>query len=70
MSDIMFNQLLDNVDLISFEQCLELLSKVTKRLKNVEESTKPVRRELGGLKGQIKMSDDFDEPLECFKEYM
>jgi len=24
----------------------------------------------GCLKGQIKMSDDFDEPLEDFKEYM
>jgi hypothetical protein len=24
----------------------------------------------GCLKGQIKMSDDFDEPLEDFKDYM
>jgi prevent-host-death family protein len=24
----------------------------------------------GCLKGKIWMSDDFDEPLECFKEYM
>jgi len=24
----------------------------------------------GSAKGQIKMSDDFDEPLEDFKEYM
>ena len=24
----------------------------------------------GCLKGQIQMSDDFDEPLEDFKEYM
>lgn len=24
----------------------------------------------GIAKGQIWMSDDFDEPLECFKEYM
>lgn len=24
----------------------------------------------GIAKGQIKMSDDFDEPLECFKDYM
>jgi hypothetical protein len=32
---------------------------------------KPLKRDgLGSLKGQIKMSDDFDEPLEEFREYM
>ena len=30
---------------------------------------KPKRR-LGTAKGKIKISDDFDEPLEDFKEYM
>lgn len=28
------------------------------------------RRELGWAKGMIKMSDDFDAPLDEFKEYM
>ncbi|MBW4473605.1 MAG: DUF2281 domain-containing protein [Stenomitos rutilans HA7619-LM2] len=28
------------------------------------------KREAGALKGRIWMSDDFDEPLEDFKEYM
>jgi len=27
-------------------------------------------RRFGMLKGKIKISDDFDEPLECFKDYM
>lgn len=27
-------------------------------------------RQFGSAKGMIKMSDDFDEPLEDFKEYM
>jgi len=27
-------------------------------------------RKAGRLKGKIKMSDDFDEPLEDFKEYI
>lgn len=27
-------------------------------------------RPLGMFKGKIRMSDDFDEPLEDFKEYM
>ena len=28
------------------------------------------KRKLGTAKGKIKISDDFDEPLEDFKEYM
>jgi len=28
------------------------------------------KRKAGFLKGKIKMNDDFDEPLEDFKEYM
>jgi prevent-host-death family protein len=28
------------------------------------------RRQFGSAKGLIKMSDDFDAPLEDFKEYM
>jgi hypothetical protein len=31
--------------------------------------TKP-RPQFGSAKGLIKMSDDFDEPLEDFEEYM
>jgi len=34
---------------------------------NISAKTVPV---FGCLKGQIQMSDDFDEPLEDFKEYM
>jgi hypothetical protein len=28
------------------------------------------KRKFGFAKGDYVMSDDFDEPLECFKEYM
>ena len=28
------------------------------------------RRKAGGLTGDFYMAPDFDEPLECFKEYM
>ncbi len=31
---------------------------------------KPLKRKAGLAKGLIKMSDDFDEPLDDFKEYM
>ncbi|AXE17982.1 DUF2281 domain-containing protein [Runella rosea] len=30
----------------------------------------PKKRQFGVFKGKITMSDDFDEPLEDFKEYM
>ncbi len=28
------------------------------------------RRHAGGITGEFYMAPDFDEPLECFKEYM
>ncbi len=31
---------------------------------------KKIQRKIGTAKGKIKVSDDFDEPLEDFKEYM
>lgn len=33
-------------------------------------SKQPVIREAGKYRGQVFLSDDFDEPLEDFKEYM
>lgn len=34
------------------------------------EGTVPKKRKLGTMKGNFKMSDDFDEPLEELKDYM
>ena len=36
----------------------------------VSESEKPVLRKAGKYRGKIVIADDFDEPLEEFKEYM
>jgi len=33
-------------------------------------SGKPIIRKAGKYRGQIVVADDFDEPLEMFKEYM
>jgi hypothetical protein len=40
--------------------------------KNQKSYHKPVikKREFGSLKGKINLSDDFDNPLEEFKDYM
>jgi Protein of unknown function (DUF2281) len=35
-----------------------------------KDKTKLKERQLGAAKGLIKMSPDFDEPLEDFKDYM
>lgn len=35
-----------------------------------EKSHQPGKPEFGSGKGMFKMKDDFDEPLEDFKEYM
>ena len=48
--------LLKNVN--SEDMSAELLEKTKKRKK------------LGGMEGKIWMADDFNEPLECFEEYM
>ncbi|MGQ9632515.1 MAG: type II toxin-antitoxin system Phd/YefM family antitoxin [bacterium] len=39
-------------------------------VKLVPISTAKLRRQRGSAKGMIRISEDFDEPLEDFKEYM
>jgi len=39
-------------------------------LSKQEKRESPAKRPLGLAKGLIEMSDDFDEPLDDFKEYM
>ncbi len=39
-------------------------------LKKNQKKKNGIKRKAGFLKGKIKMSADFDEPLEDFKEYM
>jgi hypothetical protein len=38
--------------------------------KNNGQNQRVEKRLFGSLKGKITLSDDFDEPLEDFKEYM
>ena len=37
---------------------------------DMSERSQPVVREAGKYRGQIVMTDDFNEPLDAFKEYM
>ncbi|MEA2604346.1 MAG: hypothetical protein QOF89_5338 [Acidobacteriota bacterium] len=40
------------------------------REKPLQSSTRPRQRTFGSAKGLIRIADDFDEPLEDFREYM
>jgi len=54
-------------------QVVEFIEFLLQRRKKDDRPTQkadPNLRPLGKFKGKIHMSDDFDEPLEDFKEYM
>jgi antitoxin (DNA-binding transcriptional repressor) of toxin-antitoxin stability system len=70
---------------VTFDEALTQLAKLMEAAKRGEDvyivgdddvpvklvPEKPIRRpKFGSAKGLIEMSDDFDEPLEDFKEYM
>ena len=61
-------ELLAFLDFLIFKQkhaMFSCASGVTSRI-----ATDSPRRHAGGIAGEFYMAPDFDEPLECFKEYM
>lgn len=63
-------------DLSLYSQINSLSSEMKKKvmdfvahLKEEKSTTLSTTRPFGVLKGKIQISDDFDEPLEDFKEY-
>lgn len=69
MSDIAFSLLEQQIKECSYDEKISLLSLIADLLKPGVKDEKKSKRELGGLKGKVWMSDDFDETPECFKEY-
>lgn len=72
-----------NVDIVKAENCLpELIAQsvggkeivITRNgqplVKLVALTERKIKRHFGSAKGLIKISDDFDEPLNDFKDYM
>jgi len=49
---------------------IEYLLEKTKKKSINSESQNQSKKAFGSLKGKISLSDDFDEPLEDFKDYM
>ncbi len=54
----------------SKEELYDFVDQLEKKSKKEQERHGKIERAFGSLKGVFKMSDDFDEPLEDFKEYM
>jgi len=65
-------QLLDELPQAKAQQVAEYLrSRVKENTSSMGDSTSKVIREPGSLKGVfLNMAEDFDEPLDDFKEYM
>ncbi|MGK7932966.1 MAG: DUF2281 domain-containing protein [Microcystaceae cyanobacterium] len=71
---IVKNEILANVDKLPEALQIELLHYsdylVSRYAQENPSQTSTKRGGLGVLKGKIKMSDDFDEPLEEMQDYM
>ena len=62
----------DLMDVANYMRIIKIVSVRTtgKGTSVVSGNGKPVLRKAGKRKGQIRMTEDFDAPLEDFKEYM
>jgi intein-encoded DNA endonuclease-like protein len=49
---------------------IEMLVKKTQNKKGIVPDEKKTKREFGSLKGKIHLKEDFDAPLDDFKDYM
>jgi len=68
--DIRFEQLLNLANQLSPAEKQRLIVALQKNTKQGTEPPKRGERELGKYKGKIQMSEDFNAPLDDFKEYM
>ena len=70
MSDIAFSTLTQQIKECSYDEKITLLSFIADLLKHNPKIEKKPKRKLGGLKGKIFMTEDFDKTPECFKDYI
>ncbi len=67
--EISFEELLTLVRQLSEAKKKQLQAELEKSLNQPSENQESLRP-FGVLKGKVWMADDFDEPLDDFKEYM
>lgn len=70
MTDIQLYKEIESLPENLKKQVSDFVAFLKEKAKKTSEKKKIKERKAGSLKGKIKMSDDFDEPLEEFKEYM
>ncbi len=63
-------QLLNQISVLPENLKKEVADFVAFLSQKSQKEQKPKKRKFGSAKGMVKMSPDFDEPLEDFKEYM
>jgi len=68
--DIGFDKLLELISQLSDEEKKKLHLEVGKLIQAPDTRANEELRPFGVLKGKVWMADDFDEPLEDFKDYM
>lgn len=70
--DMAQNQLLEKVRKIppAYQQEVEDFIDFILTKKRVSNEEKEMPRKIGVLKGKLQMADDFDAPLDDFKDYM
>ena len=52
------------------KQVLDFIEMLMKRHEENPVESQPKKRPIGMFKGKIRMADDFDAPLDDFKDYM
>ena len=64
-------QIENQITQFSFEEQLHLLAFIANKvnISSEKSSTKATKRSPGGLTGKFWMTEDFDEPPDCFKTF-
>jgi len=70
MTTALIEQKLASIPEEYLEEVSTFLDFLSYRIKNSQTQRKSAKRIPGIMKGDIYMSDDFDAPLDDFKEYM
>lgn len=70
MTDIQLYKEIESLPDDLKKQALDFVTFLKQKAKSSSNKKQPKERKAGSLKGKIMMSDDFDEPLEDFKDYM
>lgn len=70
MKDSSLKYEIDSLPKALRDQVMDFIAFLVEKNKNPKDKPKAKKRQFGAGKGKVKMSNDFDEPLEDFKDYM